>query len=180
MSFLSNSGREAPDRYRSYVEQFHELFNRHSVGFGKSSNFNQLAPKLARDDNFRVDFSMLARWVQQREDGHLTLNQMLTIVGIATAGPNAANLKGSSAAPVMVLLSSLGGWSETEMQHETTTSAAPVVSAPAVSAPVASAPVVSEPVIWEPVIREPVISAPVAPVMSAPETVMSLGAATKG
>src|SRR5215469_11546735 len=160
MSFLSNSGREAPDRYRSYVEQFHELFNRHSVGFGRASNFNQLAPKLARDDNFRVDFSMLAQWVQQREEGHLTLNQMLTIIGIATAGPNAANLKSSSAAPVMILLSGLGGWSETEVQRQTTTSAAPVVSAPVVSAPVMSAPVVSAPVMSEPVIREPVIREP--------------------
>jgi len=94
------------------VEQFHELFRRHGVHFGKSGDLPQLAPKLIRNDAFRVDFSMLARWMQHREEGRLTVDEMVTILGIAMSGPRTTSVNASNVAPLMVFLSGLGGWSE--------------------------------------------------------------------
>ena len=114
---------------RKYVGMFHEVLMRHSVSYGKSANFAQLVPKLMRNDQLRVEFSMLVQWIQRQEEGHLTLNEMLTIVGIAMTGSNADGLRSPSSGPLMILLSGLGGWPETEANRESTATSAPTSSA---------------------------------------------------
>jgi TonB family protein len=109
MSAFSNT-RGPSERYDAYTEQFRELFHRHGVSYGKTTDFMQLAPKLIRRDEFRVDFSMLMRWIQQREEGRMTVDQMMTLLGSAVSGSKSPGVPTSNLAPLMVFLSGLGGW----------------------------------------------------------------------
>jgi TonB family protein len=61
---------------------------------------------------------MLVGWIQHREGGRLTLDQMLTILGIAMAGSKAGDVRPSNVVPLMVFLSGLGGWGGTEAAPE--------------------------------------------------------------
>ncbi|MBS1821722.1 MAG: TonB family protein [Acidobacteria bacterium] len=114
------------DRQRKYVSMFHEVFLRYSVGFGKASHFAQLVPKLMRNDSLRLDFSMVVQWIQKLEEGHLTLREMLEFIWIAMTG--STGHMDSSSGPLMIFLSGLGGWHETE-ERETCLKSAPPLSA---------------------------------------------------
>src|SRR5437660_1056274 len=117
MSVVSNAP-AISGRQRQYVEMFHELLIKHYVSFGKAANFAKLIQKLERDDQLRVDFSLLVQWIQRQEEGHLTLNQMLTIIGIAMTGSKVDGHRNTSSIALTILLSGLGGWHETEADHE--------------------------------------------------------------
>lgn len=118
MSVVSNAP-VVPDRQGMYVKMLHELLRAHSVSFGKVANFAQLIPKLVRSDQFRVEFSMLVQWFQRQEDRQLTLNQMLAILWIAMTGSQVDGLRNANTAPLMIFLSGLGGWHETEAERVT-------------------------------------------------------------
>jgi TonB family protein len=117
MSVVSNAPVSSASQGK-YVGMLHELLRAHSVGFGKAANFGQLIPKLVHDDKLRVEFSMLVQWIQRQEEGNLTLNQMLTIIWIAMTGSTVDALRNASSAPLMIFLSGLGGWQETEADRE--------------------------------------------------------------
>lgn len=141
--FLSTH--QTSERYETYAEQFRDVFRRHSVSYGRPSDFPQLARKLVRRDAFRTDFSMLLRWIQEREEGHLTVEEMLKIVGAAAAGPRGADIRAPHVTPLMVFLSGLGGWSEISgAPKENNVSRAPdafQVESEATRVPVSPAPV---------------------------------------
>lgn len=116
MSFFSNA-HETSERYGSYITEFEKLFRKHQMSFGTPEHFFQLAPKLAYDESFRMDFSWLTKSVAQREEGRLTLTRILTIIAIAMGGMGIEDLGTASAVPislVVVFLAGVGGWSETE------------------------------------------------------------------
>ena len=117
MSVVSNAPVISASQEK-YVKILHELLQGHSVDFGKAANFGQLIPKLVHDDKLRVEFSMLVQWIQRQEEGNLTLNQMLTIIWIAMTGSTVDALRNASSAPLMIFLSGLGGWQETEADRE--------------------------------------------------------------
>jgi TonB family protein len=114
MSFFSNT-QETAGRYGKYIPEFQELFRRYEVSFGTSKDFLRLPSKLAYDGDFRVEFSALAKSVGEREEGRLSLMQMLTIIAIATGGPEIEEVGSAGAVPIsllVVFLSEIGGWHE--------------------------------------------------------------------
>jgi periplasmic protein TonB len=112
-----------------YVGMFRDVLTRYSVSFGKAADFAQLVPKLMRSDQFRVEFSMLVEWIQREEEGHLTLNEMVTILWITMTDSKGDGLGNPSCGPLMILLSGLGGWPQTEADRETSVKSAPTSSA---------------------------------------------------
>lgn len=116
MSFFSNT-QETAGRYGKYIPEFQELFQKHEVSFGTPKDFFRLAPKLAYDEDFRVEFTALVKSVGQREEGRLSLTQMLTIIAIAMGGTEVDEVGSAGAVPtslVVVFLAEMGGWSEGE------------------------------------------------------------------
>ena len=115
MSFFSNA-QDTSGRYGGYIVEFQELFGRHEVSFGTPKDFLQLAPKLAYDEQFRVDFARLTKSVGQRAEGRLTLTRILTIIAIAMSGPEIESLEKNavSISLVVVFLAGVGGWCEAE------------------------------------------------------------------
>ena len=125
MPFFSDT-RETSARYGRYIAEFQELCKRHEVSSGTPEDFYRLAPKLAYDEGFRADFCTLARSVAQREEGHLTLTRILTIIAIAMGGESIDMIGTAGAVPVslvVVFLAGVGGWSE----NETNNAAAPEI-----------------------------------------------------
>jgi len=120
MAFFSNA-RETSGRYGGYIAEFQDLFGRHEVKCGKPADFLQLTPKLAYDEQFRVDFTRLTKSVGQREEGRLTLTRILTIIAIASGGYEIESLEKNAVAIslVVVFLAGVGGWCETEPKDGT-------------------------------------------------------------
>jgi TonB family protein len=119
MSFFSDT-RETSARYGTYVAEFQELCKRHELKFGTPEDFFRLAPKLAYDESFRADFCQLTKSVAQREDGHLTLTRILTIIAIAIGGEGIDTVGTAGAVPVslvVVFLAGIGGWREDESDY---------------------------------------------------------------
>ncbi|RSL15148.1 TonB family protein [Edaphobacter aggregans] len=117
MSFFSNA-QETFGRYGGYIAEFQELFGKHEVSFGTPKDFLQLAPKLAYDEKFRLDFAKLTKSTGQRAAGRLTLTRMLTIIAIAIAGLEIESLEKNavSISLVVVFLAGIGGWCEAESE----------------------------------------------------------------
>ena len=86
MAFFSNA-QETYGRYGGYIGEFQEVLGKFEVKFGRPADFLQLAPKLAHDEKFRVEFATLTKSVGQREEGTLTLTRALTIIAISLGGP---------------------------------------------------------------------------------------------
>jgi periplasmic protein TonB len=133
MSFYSNA-KEVCERYWSYVEQFQELFIRYAVVFRRPPDFLRLVPKIESDERLSMDFAMLTRWIQQQEQGRLTVDEMLSIVGIALTGSQYEKLKDESVVPLMEFLTELGGWGSSPTAVE-----ADRMSAPSADLPVSAA-----------------------------------------
>ncbi|GGA54309.1 hypothetical protein GCM10011507_01950 [Edaphobacter acidisoli] len=116
MQLLADAQNTA-ERYAKYITEFQELCRANDVGFGSPEEFFGLPPRLARDESFREDFTSLTKSVQRREDGKLTLTNMLTIVAVAMGGKDIANAGDAGAVPaslMVVFLAGLGGWNETK------------------------------------------------------------------
>ena len=116
MSFFSDA-QETAGRYGKYIPEFQELFRRYDVSFGTPKEFLRLPSKLAYDGDFRVEFSTLTKSVGEREEGRLSLMQMLTIIAIAAGGTEIEEVGSSGAVPIsllVVFLSEIGGWHEEE------------------------------------------------------------------
>jgi len=114
MSFFSDA-QETAGRYGKYIPEFQELFRRYDVSFGTPKEFLRLPSKLAYDGDFRVEFSALAKSVGEREEGRLSLMQMLTIIAIAAGGTEIEEVGSTGAVPIsllVVFLSEIGGWHE--------------------------------------------------------------------
>jgi len=117
MSLFSNA-HEVAVRYGRRVDEFHELFRRHGVGFGTAGDFVELGQRLEYQEEFRADFAMLTKSVQMEEEGRLTLRRMVSIVAIAMAGDELGDLRSSDVVPLEEFLLGVGGWCETETQIE--------------------------------------------------------------
>ena len=85
MPFFSDV-QETVAQHQKYIAEFQELFRSNDVTFGAPEDFFRLAPRLAHDGSFREGFTALTKSVQDREEGRLTLTQMLTMIGVATGG----------------------------------------------------------------------------------------------
>ena len=114
MSFFSDT-RETSARYGAPIAEFQELCRQHEVSSGTPEDFFRLAPKLAYDEKFRADFCRLTKSVAQREEGHLTLTKILTIIALAMGGEGIDTIGTAGAVPVslvVVFLAGVGGWSD--------------------------------------------------------------------
>ncbi len=115
MAFFSNA-QETSGRYGGYVAEFQELFGKYEVKFGKPADFLQLSPKLAHDEQFRKEFTVLTKSVGQREEGRLTRTRILTIVALALGGPETEKIEKNAVSVSLlgVFLAGVGGWCEVE------------------------------------------------------------------
>lgn len=112
MFFFSDT-RETSARYGNHIAEFQELCREHEVDSGTPEDFFRLAPKLAYDEKFRADFCRLTKSVAERENGHLSLTRMLTIIALAMGGEGIDAIGTAGAVPVslvVVFLAGVGGW----------------------------------------------------------------------
>lgn len=116
MGFFADT-QETAKRFGRYIAEFEELYRANGISFGTSEDFFRLAPRLARDESFREEFTALTRSAQKREDGRLALTGMLSIVARAAGGEGIGKVGEEGTVPaslLVVFLAGLGGWNEAE------------------------------------------------------------------
>jgi hypothetical protein len=85
---LSSNLEEIAHQSESDIREYKAIFDRHLVSVGSPNNFNDFLHRLAEDAEFAADFWALTLSIQVREKGHLTHDELFTLLVISVAGPN--------------------------------------------------------------------------------------------
>jgi hypothetical protein len=85
---LSSNLEEIAHQSESDIRQYEAVFDRHLVSVGSPNNFHNFLYRLAEDAEFAADFWTLTLSIQLREKGHLTHDELFTLLVISVAGPN--------------------------------------------------------------------------------------------
>lgn len=131
MSIFADT-RQTAARFEPYIEAFRVLFRTHAIDFGSIENFIGLEPKLDSDRAFRTDFTSLANAIAAKENGTLSVTEILTIVAVALGGSEVDRNEREIAAPLsalVVFLAGIGGWKTQQSQSP------PPTQAPGISNP---------------------------------------------
>jgi hypothetical protein len=85
---LSSNLEEIAHQSESDIREYKAIFDRHLVSVGSPNNFDDFLHRLAEDAEFAADFWALTLSIQVREKGHLTHDELFTLLVISVAGPN--------------------------------------------------------------------------------------------
>jgi hypothetical protein len=86
MVLLSNL-EEIAQQSESDIRQYKAVFDQHLVSVGSPNNFHDFLHRLAEDVEFAADFWALTLSIQLREKGHLTHDELFTLLIISVTGP---------------------------------------------------------------------------------------------
>jgi TonB family protein len=118
MAFFSDS-QETISRFGSYIDELQDLFRTSGVPFGEPGNFFAFARKLQKDIQLRDNLSPLTKSIMERES-EVSLRTLLTILAIASGGPDIATTEREIGTPVNLVLDFLisgGGCSPISAEH---------------------------------------------------------------
>jgi hypothetical protein len=85
---LSSNLEEIAQQSESDIRQYKAVFDQHLVSVGSPNNFHNFLHRLAEDVEFAADFWALTLSIQLREKGHLTHDELFTLLVISVAGPD--------------------------------------------------------------------------------------------
>ena len=118
MAFFSGS-QETISRFGSYIDELQDLFRTSGVPFGEPDNFFAFARKLQDDTQLRDNLSLLNKSVMVRES-EVSLRTLLTILAIASGGPDVVTTEREIGPPVNLIIDfliSAGGCSPISAEH---------------------------------------------------------------
>jgi TonB family protein len=102
MPYFSDS-QEALSRFGDYIEEFQSVFRSNDVDYGTPDDFFAFARSLNYDAQLRADLSAQAKSVMAREN-KVPLRTILTIIAVASGGPEVANSDRDMSKPVNLLI----------------------------------------------------------------------------
>ncbi len=104
------------ERFRSHIGELQRLLVFHGLRYGLPESFGSLGQKLTESKAFRTDMSAMARGVRDQEQGDISSEEMLTLVGLAAGGEELVDGRspvmgvGNTVGVLRVLLDAVGGW----------------------------------------------------------------------
>jgi TonB family protein len=102
MPYFSDS-QEAVSRFGDYIEEFQSVFRSNDVDYGTPDDFFAFARSLNYDAQLRANLSAQAKSVMAREN-KVPLRTILTIIALASGGPEVANSDRDMSKPVNLLI----------------------------------------------------------------------------
>ncbi len=102
MVYFSNA-QETSNLFGGYIEQVQQALAANHVHFGSPSDFPAFTETLETDSRLRNDLAYLARSFMAGEK-HVSLRTVLSIIAIASGGPDLAASDGDMSQPVSVLV----------------------------------------------------------------------------
>ncbi len=102
MVYFSNAP-ETSNLFGSYIEQVQQVLAANHVQFGSPADFPAFTETLETDSQLRNDLASLARSFMGGEE-HVSLRTVLSIIAIASGGPDVADSDSDMSQPVSVLV----------------------------------------------------------------------------
>jgi TonB family protein len=118
MMFFSDS-QEIVSRFGDSIEEFQRVFRANDVDFGTPDDFFAFARTLKHDTQLRGGLSALAKSIMAKEN-EVSLRTILTIIAVASGGPDVADSGRDMTRPVNLLIDFLieaGGCSQINSEH---------------------------------------------------------------
>jgi TonB family protein len=124
MVYFSDA-RETSNLFGGYIEQVQQALAANRVHFGSPTDFLTFTETLETDSRLRNDLAVLARSFMSGEN-NVSLRTVLSIIAIASGGPDLATSNGDMSQPVSVLVDFLisvsGSTPSTSKDHESSRS----------------------------------------------------------
>jgi TonB family protein len=118
MAFFSDP-QETISRYGGSIDELQIFFQNSAVPFGAPDDFFAFARKLRKDSQLRGNLSILAKSIMKRES-KISLRIFLTILAIASGGPDIASSEREISTPVNLIIDfliSVGSCSQITAEH---------------------------------------------------------------
>jgi TonB family protein len=84
------STQETIFRYREYIEEFHDAFKSNDIFFGSPDDFFAFCKILKTDLPLRTELAKLTRSLLMKENHNISVRTLLTVIAIASGGPDIA------------------------------------------------------------------------------------------
>jgi TonB family protein len=107
MDFFSDT-QETASRFADYVEDLQDVFRCHGVDFGSAEDFFALARTMKYHSELRGDVLRVVKSVMESET-NISFRTILTIIAVASGGPEVATSGREMSIPVKLLIESLIG-----------------------------------------------------------------------
>jgi TonB family protein len=118
MAFFSDS-QETISRFGGSIDELQDFFRTSAVPYGEPDDFFAFARKLRKDTRLRANLSVLAKSIMEREN-EISLRIFLTILAIASGGPDIATSEREISSPVNLIIDfliSVGSCSPISAEH---------------------------------------------------------------
>jgi TonB family protein len=118
MTYFSDS-QETVSRFGDYIDEFQNVFRSNDVDYGTSDDFFAFARSLNYDAQLRASLSAVVKSIMARED-KIPLRTILSIIAVASGGPDVANSDRDMSRPVNLLIDFLikaGGYIQISSEY---------------------------------------------------------------
>jgi TonB family protein len=118
MTYFSDS-QETVARFGDYIDEFQNVFRSNDVDYGTSDDFFAFARSLNYDAQLRHSLSAMVKSIMAKED-RIPLRTILTIIAVASGGPDVANSDRDMSRPVNLLIDFLikaGGYIQISSEY---------------------------------------------------------------
>jgi TonB family protein len=102
MTYFSDS-QETVSRFGNYIDEVQNVFRSNDVDYGTSEDFFAFTRSLNYDAQLRASLSALVKSIMARED-KVPLRTILSIIAVASGGPDVANSNRDMSRPVNLLI----------------------------------------------------------------------------
>ena len=107
MIFFSDP-QEIASRFGDYIDDFHDVFRCHGVDFGSPEEFFAFARTVKYHSELRRDVMRVVKSVMEGETD-ISFRTILTIIAVASGGPDVATFDSEMSTPVHQVIESLIG-----------------------------------------------------------------------
>jgi TonB family protein len=118
MTYFSDP-QETVSRFGDYIDEFQNVFRSNDVDYGMSDDFFAFARSLNYDAQLRASLSAVVKSIMARED-KIPLRTILSIIAVASGGPDVANSDRDMSRPVNLLIDFLikaGGYIQISSEY---------------------------------------------------------------
>jgi TonB family protein len=107
MNFFSDP-HETALRFGEFIDDLHDVFRCHDVDFGSPEDFLSFARRLKYHSELRVDVLRVVKLVMD-SDANVSFRTILTVIAVASGGPDVAASDREMGVPVSLVIESLTG-----------------------------------------------------------------------
>jgi TonB family protein len=105
MNFFSDT-REAERRFGDYIEDLHDVFRCHRIDFGSPSDFVVFGRAVRHQGELRDDVMRVVKSLRE-DEASISFRTILTVVAVASGGPEVAMSEWEMSVPVQYVVESL-------------------------------------------------------------------------